>query len=318
MRAVDARAEELANRFRRDVIGTLKTEIDGITRDAKIKPAQRLGRMLSVIRNKREDYSSLFDAAEYDTAKLVQLYSDARATCARQPKVVSNLSFGLIRLIRRMRMDWGAREHDETGAISRKKTIVITADSVDKSSFEHLKRELDGVTGGGSEISIQVLHMADDASRATATLQKKLDDYSSSDADIYDYMDINTRSFLARYLSDTALTKIVFGEVSHIAAIRESKKEPFYGPHQCLCDTASRILVPGEDQTKAYLCGAGGKGASGLTTAGVPGGGSGKAAQPEWWGRGETASTFSMHGVCCLSLWFSGSLCVLDYSPVVG
>ena len=89
------------NKLKSEGTATLKKEeVDKVMTDQKTRAPQRPPKILALIRNTRYDYSEPYEASELDF-KWASVYEQARATDAKQKKVLNSYSFNAIRLVQR-------------------------------------------------------------------------------------------------------------------------------------------------------------------------------------------------------------------------
>jgi hypothetical protein len=72
---------------------TLGEEVGKVMEDKTISPSQRHPKILALIRDTRYDYSDPCDASQLDFKKWTSLYEQARATDARQKKVLNRANW---------------------------------------------------------------------------------------------------------------------------------------------------------------------------------------------------------------------------------
>lgn len=242
------------NKLKGEGIMTLKEEVDKVMNDQKTRAPQRHPRILALIRDTRYDYSDPYDASDLDFKKWAKLYEQARATDAKQKKVLNSYSFNAIRLVQRHRAAWAERSKDTTGAHGRTKTIIPTAAQIDQSDFDHIVTELEKVDGGGDENSIQTAHFTANPRSGTAKRQQDLDDKMEGKKDIYDYMPIDINEYLLKFLSPIGLVKLLFSEDRRIDAIKSKPSRPFYGKFELIRERGL-ILIPSAEEVRIMFYG---------------------------------------------------------------
>jgi hypothetical protein len=175
------------------------------------------------------------------------LYEQARATDAKQKKVLNSYSFNAIRLVQRHRAAWAERSKDTIGAHGRTKTIIPTAIQIDQSDFDHIVAELGKVEGGGDENSIQTAHLTANPRSDTAKRQQDLDDKMEGKKDIYDYMPIDINEYLLKFLSPVGLVKLLFSEDRRIDAIKSKSSRPFYRKFELIRERGLILILTAEE-----------------------------------------------------------------------
>jgi hypothetical protein len=252
--------------------GTLREEIDKIWADPDIQPNERLGPIISLIRDFRYDFTEPYKASKYGVQEFKELFKEARASDEQQPNVLSNLAFYIIRMVQRQRAAWNARQKDTSGRTTRRKTVLITAEGIDKTPFKAIPKELNKVEGGGAENSIQHIEFVNHTQKGLSRGQK-LDDMKEGDADIYDYSRINIDKFLDSFLSGYGLVKLLFSEEPSVDSFRFTTKKTFYGRHICEKTQAGAIVLPAKEHYQTVFQGYGGQrsGSSGYQV--IPSGG---------------------------------------------
>ncbi|CRG92840.1 hypothetical protein PISL3812_09911 [Talaromyces islandicus] len=238
--------------------GTLREEIESIWYDPDIRPDERLGAILSLIRDLRYDFTQPYKASKYDVQTFKELFTKARASDEQQPNVLSNLAFYIIRIVQRQRAAWTVRQKDNLGHTTRRKTVLVTAEGIDKTPFAAISRELKKVEGGGSENSIQHIEFGNHLQKGSSRGQK-LDDMKEGDADIYDYNRIDMDKFLESFLSGYGLAKLLCSEVPRVDSFTFTSKKPFYGRQSFLCAVRCTLLGHGvaalaKKEPKSAVC----------------------------------------------------------------
>lgn len=233
---------------------TLGEEVGKVMEDKTISPSQRHPKILALIRDTRYDYSDPYDASQLDFKKWTSLYEQARATDARQKKVLNSYSFNAIRLVQRHRAAWAERREDTTGPHGRTKTIIPTAALIDASDFDHIEAELKKVEGGGDENSIQTAHFIENSRSGTAKRQQDLDDKMAGKKDIYDYLPIDINEYLLKFFSPLGLVKLLFSEDERIDAIKSKPSRPFYGTTELIRE-GGVILIPTKEEVRMTFYG---------------------------------------------------------------
>jgi hypothetical protein len=231
---------------------TLKEEIQKIWDNPDIQPRDRLGPIISLIRDFRYDFTEPYKASKYDVQKFKELFMEARASDEQQPHALSNLAFSIIRIVQQQRAAWNARQKDTTGRTTRKKTILITAEGIDKTPYKIISKELRGVEGGGSEISIQHIEFVNHTQKGPSRGQK-LDDMQEGDADIYDYSRIDIDTFLDKFISEYAILKFLFSEEPSVDSLRFNSRTPFYGRNTCERTPAGDVRLPAKEDYRAVF-----------------------------------------------------------------
>lgn len=120
-----------------DDMGSFPEEVQKIMEDDTLGSQQRHSRILGLIRDFRCNFISPIDISDMPLKKFLSNFTEAIKESERQPKVLSSLSHTLIRLIQSIRKDIERREIDKTGAVSKKKVIVITAGDIGRSKTNH-------------------------------------------------------------------------------------------------------------------------------------------------------------------------------------
>jgi len=215
------------------------------------KPEQRHPRLLALIRNLRWELSNPWVLEDMDLDAFSRLLDRASEADQAQPKVVSSLSFTIIREIQRQRKEYDDRRDDITSSVSKRKVIIITGSRLTESEAPRLKRELKMIEGGSSEFSIQVAHIVENDKTDTDQIQQHLDDQNSGMQDIYDYTVFNGIRLADLGIGWGALAKTLF---SHIRAFdRMAGRGPKMYGDGLQYSTGLTIALPGVDAVRKCL-----------------------------------------------------------------
>ena len=235
-------------------MGPFPQEVQKVMDDDTILPGQRHSRILGLIRDAKYNFFSPIDISGMPLENFLSHFVDAINESGKQPKVLSSLSHTLIRLIQSIRKDIEEREIDKTGAISKKKMIVITAGNIDEDGAKHITKELCTISGGAASFSLQVVHLLENDKSTAAMLQQGLDDHRKGTSDIYDYTPLVIDEFFKKFITPRALAKIFFSENKNLDGLVKSKKITFHGKDGYLngCEV---IMLPEVSRVEAALAG---------------------------------------------------------------
>lgn len=227
----------------------LKEKLNQIMADPTIKPTQRYPRLLGVIRDMKLDFSDPWRVEDLSFTNFSKVFSEAIEENKKQPRVLSNLSFNIIRAVQELRKETEDRKNDMTSSIAPKKIIIITGTKLAKSESQKIQRELKQTTEGASECSLEILHLYDHPS-AVDGHQENLDNANEGDADIYDYTAIDAEKLLKYGPSGSLLVKAT---CSHKRAVDKMKRKDFFGDQAFDYSGDSKIHMPDKTQVRKAM-----------------------------------------------------------------
>jgi len=210
-------------------------------------------KMLVEIRKLRAELSEPWKVKNMTLTRLEQIWKHGGDFVSRQPKIVNSATFNIVRSVEQQLARHTARQGDKTATFNRHKVIVITASSMSQSGYEHVKNELNKVTGGSTEFSITTISLYQgDLDIATKSFHQKLDDQNVHDEDIYDFVPVDANLLLSNGPSGELLAKIMASH-DHKWDRAKVKKQEYYGPQHCYSNSTGKIILPSVVEVQAHL-----------------------------------------------------------------
>ncbi|KIW76811.1 hypothetical protein Z517_09255 [Fonsecaea pedrosoi CBS 271.37] len=183
-------------------------------------------KMLTDIRKLRSELSEPWKVKNWSFDRVVETYNAATDFVARQPLIVSGLSYALVGLVKQQIQKHAARVVDATETVSKHKFIVVTTTGISETGYNNVKTELNRVRGGDTEFSITTVYLHDDKLDDTVkSFQQKLDDQNQQGKDIYDAVFFGTSDLLEYGPPWELLAKILAGHDPKWDRLKIKKQE---------------------------------------------------------------------------------------------
>lgn len=191
--------------------------------------------LLAHVRDLKSLYWAGWHQRDLNLEDLKGLYAESVAAAKQQPKNLNNASFTIRREIALQKRLQETENPDGTTVL-----LLLASPLLDRET-ESIKRDLNGVTGGAAEFSIETLLFCDSLDVKTRQNHAIIDDSFNGDRDIYDVTEINESRFLISLFSERLWLKVLNSHVRSIDRLKFKREEDKYGK--------KTISVPGQPIT---------------------------------------------------------------------